>query len=238
MLAGVLGASGAMVGLSAGGAGATLPDCAGEHVFIVPGGNVEMHDEPGFDVAIFDLGMTLEAGTYTVQTKGFDGAGRSETPELSERWMAEFLDAEDGEVGESGVTADLPDDFDYVESIDDFSGVVLSAAATRVRLVMIKDFKSPNSFRVRCLALTRLPDPTTTSTTAPATTTSTVAPTTTAAPTSTVAPTTAAPTTTAAPVVAAATLPVTGSDTMLLVIVGAAVTMVGASLMLRSRRLS
>ena len=146
--------------------------------------------------------------------------------------MAEFLDANDNEVGETGVTTDVTDGVESADSRDQFTNVVLSAPATRVRLVLIKDFKSLNLVHVGCLGLNRLPDPTTTTTAAATTTTTTSA---------VVADTTAstvASTTTAAPAVRVNTLPVTGGSTDVQVVMGATAIVLGASLILRARRLA
>lgn len=234
MTVGALAMAGGLMGLSNGVAGATGGHCAGQQVFNVPDGGVELYDVQGYDIKIYDLGMTLSAGTYNVEAFGWDGfIGRSEAVhEKSERWMAEFLDANDNEVGETGVTTDLADGVESADSRDQFTNVVLSAPATRVRLVLIKDFKSLNLVHVGCLGLNRLPDPTTTTTAAATTTTTTSA---------VVADTTAstvASTTTAAPAVRVNTLPVTGASTDVQVVMGATAIVLGASLILRARRLA
>ena len=241
MAVGALAMAGGLMGLSNGVAGATGGQCVGQQVFNVPAGGVELHDVQGYDIKIYDLGMTLSAGTYNVEAFGWDGfIGRSEAVhEQSERWMAEFLDANDNEVGETGVTTDVADGVESADSRDQFTNVVLSAPATRVRLVLIKDFKSLNLVHVGCLGLNRLPDPTTT-TTAAATTT-TAAATTTTTTSAVVADTTAstvASTTTAAPAVRVNTLPVTGASTDVQVVMGATAIVLGASLILRARRLA
>ena len=235
MTVGALAMAGGLMGLSNGVAGATGGHCAGQQVFNVPDGGVELYDVQGYDIKIYDLGMTLSAGTYNVEAFGWDGfIGRSEAVhEKSERWMAEFLDANDNEVGETGVTTDVTDGVESADSRDQFTNVVLSAPATRVRLVLIKDFKSLNLVHVGCLGLNRLPDPTTTTTTAAATTTTTTS--------AVVADTTAstvASTTTAAPAVRVNTLPVTGASTDVQVVMGATAIVLGASLILRARRLA
>lgn len=234
MTVGALAMAGGLMGLSNGVAGATGGHCAGQQVFNVPDGGVELYDVQGYDIKIYDLGMTLSAGTYNVEAFGWDGfIGRSEAVhEKSERWMAEFLDANDNEVGETGVTTDVADGVESADSRDQFTNVVLSAPATRVRLVLIKDFKSLNLVHVGCLGLNRLPDPTTTTTAAATTTTTTSA---------VVADTTAstvASTTTAAPAVRVNTLPVTGASTDVQVVMGATAIVLGASLILRARRLA
>lgn len=234
MTVGALAMAGGLMGLSNGVAGATGGHCAGQQVFNVPDGGVELYDVQGYDIKIYDLGMTLSAGTYNVEAFGWDGfIGRSEAVhEKSERWMAEFLDANDNEVGQTGVTTDVADGVESADSRDQFTNVVLSAPATRVRLVLIKDFKSLNLVHVGCLGLNRLPDPTTTTTTAATTTTTTSA---------VVADTTAstvASTTTAVPAVRVNTLPVTGTSTDVQVVMGAAAIVLGGGLILRARRLA
>ena len=234
MTVGALAMAGGLMGLSNGVAGATGGHCAGQQVFNVPDGGVELYDVQGYDIKIYDLGMTLSAGTYNVEAFGWDGfIGRSEAVhEQSERWMAEFLDANDNEVGETGVTTDVADGVESADSRDQFTNVVLSAPATRVRLVLIKDFKSLNLVHVGCLGLNRLPDPTTT-TTAEATTT-----TTTSAVVADTTDSTVASTTTAVPAVRVNTLPVTGASTDVQVVMGATAIVLGASLILRARRLA
>ncbi len=234
MAVGALAMAGGLMGLSNGVAGATGGHCAGQQVFNVPDGGVELYDVQGYDIKIYDLGMTLSAGTYNVEAFGWDGfIGRSEAVhEKSERWMAEFLDANDNEVGETGVTTDVADGVESADSRDQFTNVVLSAPATRVRLVLIKDFKSLNLVHVGCLGLNRLPDPTTT-TTAEATTT-----TTTSAVVADTTDSTVASTTTAVPAVRVNTLPVTGASTDVQVVMGATAIVLGASLILRARRLA
>ena len=236
MTVGALAMAGGLMGLSNGVAGATGGHCAGQQVFNVPDGGVELYDVQGYDIKIYDLGMTLSAGTYNVEAFGWDGfIGRSEAVhEKSERWMAEFLDANDNEVGETGVTTDLADGVENADSRDQFTNVVLSAPATRVRLVLIKDFKSLNLVHVGCLGLNRLPDPTTTTTAAAATTTTT----TTSAVVADTTASTAAPTTPTAPAVRVNTLPVTGGSTDVQVVMGATAIVLGASLILRARRLA
>lgn len=234
MTVGALAMAGGLMGLSNGVAGATGGHCAGQQVFNVPDGGVELYDVQGYDIKIYDLGMTLSAGTYNVEAFGWDGfIGRSEAvQEKSERWMAEFLDANDNEVGETGVTTDVADGVESADSRDQFTNVVLSAPATRVRLVLIKDFKSLNLVHVGCLGLNRLPDPTTTTTAAATTTT------TTSAVVADTTDSTVASTTTAVPAVRVNTLPVTGASTDVQVVMGATAIVLGASLILRARRLA
>ena len=78
MTVGALAMAGGLMGLSNGVAGATGGHCAGQQVFNVPDGGVELYDVQGYDIKIYDLGMTLSAGTYNVEAFGWDGfIGRS-----------------------------------------------------------------------------------------------------------------------------------------------------------------
>ena len=133
-------------------AGATYAACSGSQIFDVPGmQGFELYDVSGYDVRTFDLGFTLESGTYDITTSSFDGyPGRKDVPlaeqETSERWWAEFLDADGNVVGAlPGPTTDLPDDTDVAEVVDRFDDVVLSGTATQVRFVLIRPVADPGS---------------------------------------------------------------------------------------------
>lgn len=238
--------AGVILGMGGATAGATYAACSGSQIFDIPGmQGVELYEVSGYDVATYDLGFSLEAGTYDISASSFDGyIGRSEVPvekqEKSERWWAEFLDADGNVVGVfPGPTTDLPDDTDVAEVVDLFQDVELDATATQVRFVLIKDGLSLNLVHVGCVGFERQQA---TTTTAPVDeeTTTTVTPqptTTTAAPVST----TAAPasTTSSIPVtVLASTLPFTGDHTGLIAAAGGATVAAGLALVLRSRRLS
>lgn len=249
LAAGALAFAGGVVGLGAGTAGATYLDCSGDQVFDIPGfRGVELYDVADYDVRIFDLPFTLTAGTYDVETSSFDGyIGRAEVPEAeqerSERWFAEFLDADGNQVGGfDGATTDLPDDTDVAELKDDFT-VALDGDATQVRLVLVKDFESLNLVHVGCLGFSRWPDPTTTTATPTTVAPTTVVPTTpTSQPPTTQVPVTEAPKvdpTTASTVtpfvqeVTTARLPVTGSNTVPLAAAGTGLIALGAAMVRR-----
>ncbi len=165
-----------------------------------------------------------------------------EDAEGSEYWEVQFLDGEGNVVGETMVLLSH-----HHDPVVDLGTMVLDASAVEVSLAEIKDYGSDHEIEdlhhVRCLGLSRLPDPTTTTsstTTSSTITSTTTAPTTTTTATPAVTAATNATTTTApaavAPAVRANTLPVTGSDTGLLVVAGAASMMLGTGLILGSRR--
>jgi len=227
---GSLAAAAAVTGLTNGVAGAGYPACGGSQVFDVAGGTgVELYDVSGYDVRNYDLGFSLAPGRYDIETSSFDGyPGRKDVPlaqqEKSERWWAEFLDADGNVVGAlPGPTTDLPDDVDSAEVLDSFDAVQLTGTATAVRLVLIKDFLSLNLVHVGCLGFQRLVDPTTT-TVAPATTTTQPA-------VSTSAP---ASTTTVA---TGSKLPATGTDAAPYAVAGVGAVMLGLVALRSSARM-
>lgn len=142
--------AGVVFGLGGGTAGATYAACSGSQIFDVPGmQGFELYDVPGYDVRTFELGFSLVPGRYDITTSSFDGyPGRKDLPveeqEPSERWWAEFLDADGNVVGAlPGPTTDLPDDTDVAEVVDWFEDVELSGTATSVRFVLIRDTSTP-----------------------------------------------------------------------------------------------
>lgn len=177
---------------------------------------------------------------------GSEGSSSSESEEEpSEYWEVRFLDSTHNVVGETTLML-LHDHQPVVE----LGNIVLSGAAVKVSLSEIKENESEDLHHAVCLGLTRLVPPTTTTTTGHATTSTTTASTTTASTATTSASTTSttaakftseATTTTEDPTTVAGnlrsqTLPVTGSDTALLMVVGAASMMLGTSLILGARR--
>jgi hypothetical protein len=246
--AGTLAMAGGVFGMGFTQAGATEL-CEGTSTLSIEYGTAgELADVPGNDVKVWDLAEPLVAGHYVVDTITFDEyIGRStDTPELSERWYAEFLDADGAVVGQTDATEDLRDDVDNVRVNTTFS-VELTGTAVKVRLILVKNFDEVSDLvHVHCLGFDRQVEETTTSATeAPTTTTEAPTTTTTEAPPTTTTeapPTTAAPTTTEAPTTTTEavvkvsdtrTLPVTGRNELPLVIAGTGLLLTGSGLVAR-----
>ena len=219
--------------------------CSGDTNYSNLGIQLAQSGETGA-VALVTLTTPLTAGNYIVDTvawDGYEGRSTSVPPELSEKYYIEFVDAAGATVGSTGTTDELSEDSDFVQVHPSFS-VTLTGTAVQMRFVQVIDFIAPGDLvQASCVGITAVPEPTTTTTTAATTTTTAPPPTT----TTTAAPTpviTAVPTTTTTAVVAAEivtaprTLPVTGSSSAPLVVLGTAMIAGGAVLLVRARRLA
>lgn len=194
------------------------------------------------DVRVVDLTTQMEAGEYVVDTYSWDEHPNRpyDTPQASERYYVEFVDAEGNVVGSTGATTDLPDDVVRGESYDTFE-VTLTGTAVEMRIIHIQDYITTGSVVPGCLSISAVvePEPETPPTTTPPTTTppTTAPPVTT--PPATTPPTTEAPTTTAPAVEVddnTATLPHTGSNALGLTMVGGSLIVTGLGFTLISRR--
>ncbi|MDY7105169.1 MAG: LPXTG cell wall anchor domain-containing protein [Actinomycetota bacterium] len=197
------------------------------------------------DVRVVDLTTALEAGEYTFDTYSWDEHPNRpyDTPQASERYYVELIDADGNVVGSTGATTDLPDDVVRGESYDTFE-VTLTGTAVQMRIIHIQDYITTGSVVPGCLSVSAVvdiepepePEPPTTVPTPP-TTTPPIPPATT--PPTTTPPTTAAPTTTQPAVGVAdetATLPYTGSNTIGLTVVGGSLIVAGLGFTIISRR--